>query len=361
MARVDLWVMSSGGTWVSDSPQRSSRRFDITTNGRIALEESEWKSMLLRSIAMRSLLAFKCGLGFNLVLWTLPSKGAEVESVHITPSSSVIQVGEPLFLEVDITYSVAPSGTRSGAAPSSLKEVWQLEVTRSGDTEVITSWEVGGSIWRQDEDGFRYMNQLPVFFSNPKKRFTFPQPGEYPIRLLLKARKVNSNVVHIDVEPASEATSGALALLEEPEDFGYLYAGMEGLEHKPEARRRLEAIVEQFGSSILADYASVRLGVAKFNKVFEEHNIRGGAVYRECYDLLKKGLQLPVRSPVREEALFHLAMAETLAGDYAKAKQHVNVLRKEYATGRRGSDAQMLLSEIERAEQNAQRRENEPD
>lgn len=284
---------------------------------------------------------------------------SDINDLRIEPSSGKMEVGEPLFIKVDLSYDTPRLHWRSGEPLKISKEEMLLEITHDGETEVVNPWGLssGFGFIKKDTDGNQYGGYLPLFYRYNRDKKALPEmrekalffadPGEYAFRLLIG--EVASNLVTVEVRRSSAETSAALAILDHPIDFGFLISS--DIKPNQSSEKRLRAIVEQCPSSVLATYASTRLGITKYNELFDQHNNKGGIVFRSCYGNLTKGLALPTGCPMREEALFLLACAEVIAGDYDKANQHAEMLTREYGDGRYQTKARELKSEIARIKQ----------
>ncbi len=292
-----------------------------------------------------------------LSLFALPvaAYAGNIDRVVITGSSLSIESGEPFHVWIQIEYDVHLRHTRSGTIQASVRETLALEITKDGNTDVIEHW--GGlppSLLQLDRSGRRYGAPIWVSYDYSTETLLFSDPGDYTLRVFARKGSVRSNPVHVNVAPCSPATKGALALLlKSPVELKYApyYAFLcnadePDLDKIPGARNCLEVVADKHGTSILAQYARVRLGIARLSDLTDGGPRPTAEACRDCYEDLRIGLELPKDSPIRAEALFFLAQGETCAREYDAALEHLDVLAKDFPTWGYKRRASGLRSEI---------------
>jgi len=190
--------------------------------------------------------------------------------------------------------------------------------------------------------------------------FAFPQApertGEFvpweatgPFLLVLEdyERVLESNSILVSISPPSgSAMRGAQIFRQCGADMLAPLLGKQ-LRHA-ESQELLRRLAVEYGDTAYGRYAMVSLALVRYTSTFAEHNNKGGASVWDpvVADLAKAVEAFSGWHPLREKALFHLAVAEALARNYASAKQHAGVLAKEFPSGEYGTKGDKLIAEI---------------
>ena len=185
-----------------------------------------------------------------------------------------------------------------------------------------------------------------------------PWEGIGPFLLVLQdyERGLESNSILVSIKsPTGSATPAAQMFKQCGADMLAPLLGERP--HDTESKDLFRRLAAEYGDTPYGKYAMVSLALVRYRSTFAEHNNKGGASVWDpvVADLAKAVEAFSGWHPLREKALFHLAVAEALAGNYASAKQHAGVLAKEFPSGEYGTKGNKLIAEIANTERTSGR------
>ncbi|MBU0717283.1 MAG: tetratricopeptide repeat protein [Planctomycetes bacterium] len=111
-----------------------------------------------------------------------------------------------------------------------------------------------------------------------------------------------------------------------------------------------QRLVGEYPESLYGKYAMVSLALIRWKETFAQHNNKGGAEVwgPVAADLAKATAAFDGWHPLRGQALFELARAQALAGQFPEALRTTQTLCTDFPDGQLGEKARALLSELNR-------------
>jgi hypothetical protein len=282
--------------------------------------------------------------------------------LEIKAYSSEIKVGEPLILNIHVTSLRPNINPKTGkiATSGGIYESF-LIVTKKGKKEEI-KYEYDPILHKplpivsKDKNGLEYFGSFIVIYDQTKKSLLFNEPGTYSCRLEDRAKTVSSNVIEINVKPASKLEKKALSILTGEYDLPILVwsSGEMDLKNAPEVKGildRFKQVVEQCGDTMLAKMAAAILGIEETQELENKYpngekfleQYRKGEIKEPLMELANKHLsmayQLPDGFPIRDAVLEGLAKIEYLNGNSTKVLSLFDELATKYPEGKYGKRA----------------------
>ena len=261
-------------------------------------------------------------------------------TIEISTTQPRFKVGEPLLLDLAHRYQQPQMWRRTGEiAPSVRTDMIRLQIQRNGVQEPETKI-MPARLLAEGTEGRRYTARLIVFYDDVHARIVFDEPGTYTIHLP-EGSKV-SNVLRIEVDPASALEQKGLTILSDLRDIRFLIAGAAEKSTKAARMSTLKKVVEQCGSTVLARWASARLGLERFAEFEKKHRSfdkfkelrKSGAVaeplFTEASAYLEMARRLPGGFPIRQEVLGKLVLIAYIEDDYDKGLSLAEELITKY-------------------------------
>jgi len=279
--------------------------------------------------------------------------GAKI-GIEVLDKDGIISIGEPLNVHLSVEFEqpvVAGSLNPFHGIYCEINNV-------NSDTDSVTILKIPSSFMVEDRQGLKYGQNFTILYDHFRRRLVFDQHGEYNIKFSF-TRNVSSQT-KISVEKGLPLDEKAISLLSDPNDYFFLEFGEhEYPEKKPERISHLKHVVEQCEGTLIAKWASARLGIEEAKELEEKYpdgenflaQYRQGKIKEPLVDQaqshLSKAYHLPDEFPIRSEVLTRLSRTEYVGGDYKKAISLLEELATKYPESEDGRKALRWKEELQ--------------
>jgi len=263
-------------------------------------------------------------------------------AVHVT-----LNLDEPIVVNWEDPHEAQ---RQLGRLPRRLR----IELRDQDEAKVSETVLIGTEFMRLEESSKEFPTSGLAFFRMPKNRGDVTpalEPGDYTIVVLdYSNRKLKSNTIAVELVAAQgrDLLAEELFRLSLPDGIVVI----NGQEVDAAVMNCVEELARDYGETVYGRYAVVGLALIRFQETFAEHNIRGGAAVWEpvARELAAAEKLFTGKHPLREKALFDLARAHAISRDYARTRQTLAALKKDFPRGKLGSKSAQFEEEISQLE-----------
>lgn len=271
-----------------------------------------------------------------------------------------LEVGNPYVIRLELSRSKFNPETNSSREKNKhYSNALIRHLDNEGDEEVQKIKLFPQNLEITDPNEQRYSNNFVLFYNLDKKKLIFQKEGIYEI-VVKTNPDLYSNPIYVNVVSPSDNTKRALKYLKEPKH--YVSIDQADFSQNEEAIKNLkiyEQIIEEDPNCLLSRWISAYVGISYFNEFQKEH-----ASIENCRKLKKAGqfhdeylekaiFYLDFSStladdfPVKEEALYKLALARYINIDDDKVNSILNELSAKYPKSKYGKKAVEAKKELE--------------
>ena len=282
--------------------------------------------------------------------------------LEIKAYSSEIKVGEPLILDINVTYKTPNINSKTGEIIISggISSPY-LFVTKKGQKEEI-KYETEFAVVRKalpvfdnEKKGLEYTGSLIAFYDQNKKGLLFNDSGIYSCRLEDTLHKIKSNNIEINIKPAGKQEKKAISILTGKYDMMILQLSESSnttiLKKYPGLLERFKNVVEQCGDTLIAKMAAAQLGLIYSKEFQEKHpsfetfkteykkgNVRE-PLLEQSLKYLQIGAELPDEFTIRQKVLINLSQVEYMEDNLNKTISVINEIATKYPNTKYGKQA----------------------